>query len=146
MKIEEIVIWIHVYPNSKTNLNSKNGRKKSFSYETKASKYLSQRVECDYGGQSWKEWRLLCEFTFIPIERQTPIPEMVEIEVSLSKPKHQHHLSQWGECVYGAQSWKERRLLCESMFIPIERRTWILKTVEEQVFLMESKHPNRISQ
>ena len=32
---------------------------------------------------------------------------MVENEVFLMKPKRQYHLSQWGECVHGAQSWKE---------------------------------------
>ena len=36
MKRKEIIIWIHVYLNSKMNLNSKKGRKGSFSYETKA--------------------------------------------------------------------------------------------------------------
>ena len=31
-------MWIHVYPKWKTNFDSKNGRKKSVPYETKASK------------------------------------------------------------------------------------------------------------
>ena len=48
---------------------------------------------------------------------------LVTREVFLLKPKQQYHWSQRGECVYGTQSWKERRLLCESMFITIERRT-----------------------
>ena len=65
---------------------------------------------------------------------------MAERDVFLMKPKHQYHLSQWGECVYGAQSWKERRLLCESMFIPIERRTSILKLVIRKAFIMKPKH------
>ena len=43
------------------------------------------------------------------------------------KPKHQYHLSQWGKCVYGAQLWKENRLLLQSMFTPIDNRTLILK-------------------
>ena len=30
----------------------------------------------------------------------------------LMKPKRQYHLSQWEECVYGTQSWNEKRLLC----------------------------------
>ena len=30
-------MWIHVYPNWNRNFNSKNGNKRSFSYETKAS-------------------------------------------------------------------------------------------------------------
>ena len=37
MKRKEIIIWIHVYPNWKTNFNSKNGNKRSFSYEMNAS-------------------------------------------------------------------------------------------------------------
>ena len=38
MKRTEIIMWIHVYPNWKMNFDSKIGRKRSFSYETKASK------------------------------------------------------------------------------------------------------------
>ena len=49
-----------------------------------------------------KKRRLLHESMFIPIERRTSILKVVEIEVSLSKPKHQDHLSQWGECVHSA--------------------------------------------
>ena len=65
---------------------------------------------------------------------------MVEGDVFLMKPKHQNHLSQEGECVYNAQSRKEMRLLCESLFIPIERRTSILQMVEREVFLLKPKH------
>ena len=79
---------------------------------------------------------------FIPTERRTWILKMVEKQVPLMKSKHQNHLSQLRECEYGAQTWKERRLLCESMFIPTERWTWILKVVEKQVFLMKPKHQN----
>ena len=77
---------------------------------------------------------------FIPIEIRTSILKKVMREDVLKKPKHQYRQSQRGERVYDAQSWKERRLLCESMFIPIERWTWILKMVGNQVFLMKSKH------
>ena len=77
---------------------------------------------------------------FIQIERWTSIQKMVEKHGFLMKPKHQNHLSQWGECVNGAQSWKERRLLYESMFIPIEKWNSILKMVEREVFLMKLKH------
>ena len=65
---------------------------------------------------------------------------MVEKKVFPMKPKHWNHLSQWGECVYDAQSLKERRLLCESMFIAIERRTSTLKLVIREAFLMKPKH------
>ena len=50
------------------------------------------------------------------------------------------HLSQWGEWICGAQPLKEKRLLCESVFILIERRTLIQKMVEREVFLMKPRH------
>ena len=56
------------------------------------------------------------------------------------KPKHQYHLSQLEECVYCAKSWNEKRLLCESVFAKIDRRTLILKMVEREVFPMKLKH------
>ena len=65
---------------------------------------------------------------------------MVEKKVFPMKPKHQYHLSQLGERVYDAQSRNEMRLLCESMFIPIERRISILKLVTREVFLFKPKH------
>ena len=40
---------------------------------------------------------------------------------------------------YDAQSLKEWILLCESMLIPIERQTLILKKVERKAFLMKLK-------
>ena len=75
---------------------------------------------------------------FIPIERRASILKMVEKEVSPLKPKHQYYLPLWGECVYGTQPWKEMRLLCESMFIPIERQTLVFKMVEREVFFFET--------
>ena len=83
---------------------------------------------------------MLYESMFIPIERRTSNLKMVEKEVFLMKPKHQNHLSQQGECVYSDQSWKEKRLLCESLFIPIENRTSIRKMVERKAFLIKPKH------
>ena len=82
-------MWVYIYPNWKTNFNSKKGRKKSFSCETKASTHLSQWVEWIFGAQSLKELRLLCEFVFVPIEKWTLILKMAEIEVYLIKPKPQ---------------------------------------------------------
>ena len=63
----------------------------------------------------------------------------MERKVFLTKPKHQCHLSQWGEWVYGAQSWKEKRLLCESVFILIGKWT-LTKNDGKKDFLMKSKH------
>ena len=47
MKWKEIIMWIHVYPNWKTNVDSKNGRKRSFTLESKASKsFITTRRMC----------------------------------------------------------------------------------------------------
>ena len=77
--------------------NSKSDKKRSFSYETKAS----QQGEWIYGTQSLKEKRLLCESVFIVIERRALILKKVQRKVFLMKPKHQYHLSRWREHVYG---------------------------------------------
>ena len=37
LKRKKIIMWIRIYPNWKININSKNGKKRSFSYEIKAS-------------------------------------------------------------------------------------------------------------
>ena len=55
------------------------------------------------------------------------LQKMVRREAFPLKPKHQCHLSQWVEWAYGAQSWNEMRLLCESMFVSIDGQTLILK-------------------
>ena len=55
-----------------------------------------------------------------PIEKQTLILKIVERDVFLTKPKAQYHLSRRGECIYGAKSWKGRRLFCESVFLKID--------------------------
>ena len=47
MKRKEIIMSINVYPNWKTNFNSKNGNRRSFSYETKVSKsFIPTRRMC----------------------------------------------------------------------------------------------------
>ena len=51
-----------------------------------------------------EEKRLLCESMVIPIERRTLILKLVIRKAFIMKPKHQHHLSHRGECVYDAQS------------------------------------------
>ena len=56
------------------------------------------------------------------------------------KPTHQYHLSQREESVYDAQSRNEMRLVCESMFIPIEKHASTLKKVIIDVFRMKPKH------
>ena len=52
-----IIMWIHVYRNWKTSFNSKHGRMRSISYETKAAIHLSQCGEWICGAQSLEEKR-----------------------------------------------------------------------------------------
>ena len=66
---------------------------------------------------------------------------MMEREAFLMKPKHQYHSTQWGDWVYGAQAWKERRLLCASEFIPIEKRSWIPKNGGKRSFSYKTNDP-----
>ena len=63
---------------------------------------------------------------FVQIDKQTLILKMIEKKVFFMKPKHQY-LSQWRDCIYDAQSWEERRLLHEFIFILIDRWTLIPK-------------------
>ena len=86
--------------------------------------HLSQWEEGVYGAQSWKLKRLLHESVFVLIEKQTLTPKnggkwsfSYETEASI-------HLSQRGECVYCAYSWKERRFLRESTIIAIDNELW----------------------
>ena len=71
------------------NFNSKNGTKRSFSYETKPSIRLSQRVEWICGAQSLKECALLYEFGFISNKKWTLILKKAQREVFPTEPKHQ---------------------------------------------------------
>ena len=52
MKWKEMMMQIRVYPNWRTNFNSKNGRKRSFSYETKPSISFIPMRGCVYGAYS----------------------------------------------------------------------------------------------
>ena len=72
-----------------------NGRKKSFSYKTKASNHLSQWKEHIYNVLTQKEYRLSWESKFVPIGGQTLIlRKVVEEKSFLVKPKTQYHVSQ----------------------------------------------------
>ena len=90
--------------------------------------------------------RLLCESMIIPIDKWTLVLKNGAKRSFSYATKASTHLSQQGECVYIAQSWKEKRLLCESLFIPIQRRTSILKMVKREVFPMKPKHRYHLSQ
>ena len=115
----------------------KKGNKRRFTYKTKASISLIPMGKMCLWHPNKKERRLFCGSRFIPFERCTSILKMVIKKVFLMKPKHQNHLPHREECVYDAQSWEEKRLLCESMFIPIKRWTSSLKMVIKEVFLVK---------
>ena len=73
--------------------------KQVFLMQQKHQNHLSQQEKCDYGTQSSKERRLLCESMFTLIEKWTSNLKMVEREVFLFKLKHQNCLRQ-GDYVY----------------------------------------------
>ena len=125
IKRKEIILWIHVYPTTKINFNSKTGRKRKFYYETKASlSFIPMKRMC-----LWflvmKKRILLRESVFITIDIWTLILKNGGKWGFSYETKASIHLSQWGEWIWGAQSLKESRLLCESMFIQIERQSLI---------------------
>ena len=76
------------------------------------------------------------ENVFFQIDRQALILKMVDSEVFLMNPRHQYHLSQWGECVYGAHSWNEKRLLFECIY-PNRQTNIISKNGSKRSFSCE---------
>ena len=66
------------------------------------------------------------------------LAKMVESEVFPYETKASIHLSQWLEWTCGAQSLKERKLLCEYVIIPIERWTLIPNLLERFSFAIEA--------
>ena len=63
----------------------------------------------------------------------------MERKAFFMKPKRQCHLCQRGEWVCGAQSWKKKKLLCESMFVRIDKRILTLKNGGKRSFSYETK-------
>ena len=72
--------------------------------------------------------------------------KMVEEKAFLIKPRHRYYLSQWVECVCGAQSWKKIRLLSVSVFVPIDGWTLIIKNGAKCGFSYETKASTYLSQ
>ena len=85
--------------------------------------------------------RLLCESEFIPIEKRSWIPKnggnkSFSYETKASMPFiPTSRTSLWWP------SWKEKRLLCKSEFVPIEKRSLILKNRGKGSFSYETKDP-----
>ena len=139
-KWNEITIWIHVYPNWKTYFSSKIGNKKGFYYETKASISLIpmrrmclwcaiiKRKEIITWIYVYRNWK--ANFNS-KIGNKRSFSYETKVSISLI-PTRRMCLS----CPITKKGW----LLCESMFIPFEIRTSILKRVRREVFLMIPKH------
>ena len=126
--------------NWKTNFNSKIGNKKGFYYETKAliSLIPTRRMSL---------WRLIMKKKVIimwihvypnwntnfnsKIGNKRSFSFETKVSISLI-PKRKMCL--WFPIMI------KKRLLCESMFIPIKIRTSILKLVIREVFIMKPKH------
>ena len=119
-KSKEIIMWIRVCPNRRTNVNSRNGTKRSFSDETKASiPFIPMKRTC-----------LWC----LTIERKDII-KWIHVYPNWKmnfnckngrkrsicyETKASIHLSPRGEWICGAQSLKERRSIGESGFIQLK--------------------------
>ena len=102
--------------------------------------YHLWRKECLYGAQSGKKRRLFHESVFIPIDGWTLILKNGGKRSFSYKAEALIHLSRSGERICGTQSLKERKLLCESVFILIERWTLTLKMGQREAFLFKPKH------
>ena len=111
----------------------------AFIIKLKHQCHSSQWGERVYGTQSWKERLLLCESVFVLIDKWTLTLKNGKRQAFIMKSKHQCHLSYRVEWVYGMKSWIERRLLCESVFVLIDRWTLIIKIGRKKSFSYETK-------
>ena len=133
-------MWIHVYPKWKRKLNSKNWRKRSISYETKQSILLIPMRRMCLCFLIMKIEKIITWIVFIPIDGWTLILKNGGKRSFSYKAEALIHLSRSGERICGTQSLKERKLLCESVFILIERWTLTLKMGQREAFLFKPKH------
>ena len=135
-----IIMWIRVYSNWNMNFNSEKSNRRSFSYDTKASISLipMRRMSLWCPIMKWNEitiWIYVCPnwkmYFNSKIGNKRSFSFETKASISLTPMRRM--------CLW-FQSWRERRLLPESMFIPIERHTSILKLVIRKVFIMKPKH------
>ena len=67
--------------------------------------------------------------------------KMVEGKAFLVYAKHQYHVPQWGERVYGGQSQKEWKLFWVSTFVSFHGWTLILREmIKGKAILWKPKH------
>ena len=101
-KRKEIILWICVCWNRPMNINSKNGGKRCFSYETKESIPFIPRRRMNLWHPIIKRKEIITWIRVYPIENRTLILKIWKRVVFLMKPKPQYHLSRCGESVCGA--------------------------------------------
>ena len=140
MKRKEIIMWIHVYPNWNTNVKSKIGNKRSFSYETKASVSLITKRRMSLWCLITKRKEIIMWIDVYPnwntnLNSKIGNKRSFSYETKASIPL----IPRRRMCLWRPIT-KKRWLLCESMFIPIEIRTSILKLVIREAFLTKPKH------
>ena len=138
-------MWIQVYRIWNMNFNSKIGRKRSFSYESKAwLSFIPMRGMC-----LWclimKWMAIICESMFVQNDRWTLILKMVGKKFFLWNQSINIIYPCEENVLMVPSHERERRLLSESISIPIERRTSILKLVERKVCPMKPKHQYHLS-
>ena len=140
MKRMEIIMWIYVYRNWKMNFNSKIGNKRTFSYETKASISLIPMRRMSLWCPIMKGNEITIWIYVYPnwkayfnskIGNKRSFSFETKASISLIPMRRM--------CLW-LPIMKRKRLLCESMFIPIERHASILKLVIRNVFIMKPKH------
>ena len=135
-----IILWFHVYPIWNANFNSKIGNKRSFSYETKASISLIPKRRMYLWCPIMKKKGIIMWIHVYP-NRNTNFNSKIGNKRSFYyETKASISLIPTRRMCLWFQSWRERILLCESKFIPIERRTSILKLVTREVFHLKPKH------
>ena len=133
-------MWIQVYLNWKMNFSSKNGRKRSFCYKTKASISLIPTMR-------------MC--LWCPIMKRKEIVMWIHVypnwNINFNSKNgnkrsfsYQTKASIWFIPIRRMCLWspitKKKVTLCESMFIPMEIRTSILKLVIREAFLINPNH------
>ena len=140
MKRKEIIMCIYVYPSWNTNFNSKKGNKRSFSYDTKASISLILMRRMSLWRPTMK-WNLITIWIYVYPNWKTYFNSKIGNKTSFSfETKASISLIPKRRMCLRFQAWRERRLLWESMFIPIERCSSILKLVIRKVSIMKPKH------
>ena len=146
MKTKEITMWTRVCPNWQINFNTKKWWKDKLFLWNQSINVIDPNKEKEFMVPNReKKKRLLCESIFVPNKKWTLTLKIMEREPFFMKPKHQCHLSQCWEWVYNAQSWKERRLLCNPVFALTDKWPLTLKMMKREAYLMKLKHQCHLS-